>query len=121
MEYVSGKTLTRDGFEEGYIGFENRKIVDKGVGTPPKKTICNGLIVPTFVNAHTHIGDSFIREKDVKLPFIREKDVKLPKNIEELVAPPNGLKHKLLNQASEGEIIDGMKKSIGEMKKTGDP
>lgn len=109
MEYVSGKTLTRDSFEEGYIGFENHRIVDKGVGTPPKKPICDGLIVPTFVNAHTHIGDSFIREKDVKLP----------KNIEELVAPPNGLKHKLLNQASEGEIIDGMKKSIGEMKKTG--
>ena len=62
MEYVSGRILTRDGFEEGYIGFENHKIVDKGVGTPPKKPICDGLIVPTFVNAHTHIGDSFAKE-----------------------------------------------------------
>jgi len=109
MDYVSGKTLTRDGFKRGYIGFDNHKILDKGVGTPPRKPICDGLIVPTFVNAHTHIGDSFIKEKDVKLP----------KKIEELVAPPNGLKYKLLNQASEEDIIDGMQKSIREMKKTG--
>ena len=109
MDYVSGKILTEDGFEEGYIGFENHKIVDRGRKNPPKKSKCNGLIVPTFVNAHTHLGDSFVREKDIKLP----------KNIEELVAPPNGLKHKLLKQASEGEIINGMKKSISEMKNSG--
>jgi len=109
MEYVSGKILTEEGFEEGYIGFENHKIVDRGRKNSPKKSKCNGLIVPTFVNAHTHIGDSFIREKDIKLP----------KNIEELVAPPNGLKHKLLKQISEFEIINGMKKSISEMKNSG--
>ena len=109
MEYVSGKILTDDGVEEGYIGFENHSITDRGKGIPPKKPICKGLIVPTFVNAHTHIGDSFIREKDIKLP----------KNVEELVAPPNGLKHRLLKQASEDDIINGMKKSIDEMKKSG--
>ena len=109
MEYVSGEIFTVNGFQRGYLGFENHKIMDRGKGNPPKKPIRKGLIVPTLVNAHTHIGDSFIREKDIKLS----------KNIKELVAPPNGLKYKLLNQASEDEIIDGMKKSIGEMKRTG--
>jgi len=110
MEYVSGKILTEDGFKEGYIGFENHKIIDRGRKNPPKKSKHNGLILPTFVNAHTHIGDSFVREKGI---------IKLPKNIEELVAPPNGLKHKLLKQTSKEDIINGMKKSINEMKKSG--
>ena len=109
MEYVSGKTLTRNGFEEGYIGFENHKILDKGMGTPPKKPIHKGLIVPTLVNAHTHIGDSFIRKRNLKLP----------RNVEDLVAPPDGLKHRLLKETSNQEIIGGMEKSIDEMKKTG--
>ena len=65
-------------------------------GTSPKKPICKGLIVPTFVNAHTHIGDSFIKKKHIKLP----------RNIEELVGPPNGLKHRLLNVASDKEISE---------------
>ena len=43
----------------------------------------------------------------------------LPKNLEELVEPPNGLKHRLLKEASEHEITEGMKKSIETMQKTG--
>jgi len=82
MDYVSGEILTKDGFTRGYLAFNKKKIVETGRGNPPKKPICKGLIVPSFVNAHTHIGDSFIRDKKVNLP----------KNIEELVAPPNGTK-----------------------------
>ena len=109
MDYVSGEILTDSGFKKGYLGFENKLIVETGKDTPPKKPICNGLIVPTFVNAHTHIGDSFIKDRNVKLP----------KNIEELVAPPNGLKHKLLQEASDEDIIEGMEKSIDIMIKNG--
>ncbi|MCK4902968.1 MAG: amidohydrolase family protein, partial [Thermoplasmatales archaeon] len=96
-------------FESGYIAFEKSKIVETGKGNSPKKPICKGLIVPTFVNAHTHIGDSFIREKNIELP----------KNIEELVAPPNGLKHKLLKETSDEDIIEGMEKSLDTMIKSG--
>ena len=90
MEYVSGEILTKNGFEKGFLGFEKDKIVESGNDHPPKKPVCKGLIVPSFVNAHTHIGDSFIREKNIKLP----------KDIEKLVAPPYGLKHKLLKEVS---------------------
>ena len=109
MDFVSGEILTDIGFKSGYIGFEKEKIVETGKGNPPKKPICKGLIVPTFINAHTHIGDSFIREKKIDLP----------KNVKQLVAPPNGLKHKLLREASDEDIIDGMEKSIDIMIKNG--
>ena len=109
MDYISGEIFTENGFIKGYLGIENRKIKDRGNRNPPKKPICKGLIVPTFVNAHTHIGDSFIRKKNMKLP----------RNIEKLVAPPDGLKHRLLKETSDKEIIGGMKESIDEMTKTG--
>ncbi len=109
MKYVSGKILTEEGFIEGYIGFERRKIKEKNKGNPPKKPISNGLIVPSFINFHTHIGDSFIRNKDHNLP----------RDIEKLVAPPDGLKHKFLKNANQFEIVDGMEESIDIMLKTG--
>jgi len=109
MKYVSGEILTEDGFEKGYLGFERNKIIETGAGSSPKKPLCKGLIVPSFVNAHTHIGDSFIGDKNIKLP----------KDIEKLVAPPHGLKYKLLKEASDEEIIEGMEKSIDSMIQTG--
>ena len=109
MDFVSGEILTDVRFKSGYIAFEKGKIIETGKGNSPKKPICKGLIVPTFVNTHTHIGDSFIREKKIDLP----------KNIEQLVAPPNGLKHRLLREASDEDIIEGMEKSIDIMIKSG--
>ncbi len=109
MEYVSGEILTVEGFKKGYLGFEKNIIIERGNGVPPKKPVYKGLIVPSFINSHTHIGDSFIRKKGVELP----------RKIEDLVAPPNGLKHKLLKEASEQELIEGMKDSIDVMIKNG--
>ena len=109
MDFVSGEILTENGFKNGYIAFEKGKIVETGKDNSPKKPICKGLIVPSFINAHTHIGDSFIKEKNIELP----------RDIEKLVAPPNGLKHKLLKNATENELITGMEKSIEAMIKSG--
>jgi len=109
MRYVAGKILKVAGFEKGYIGFKKNVIIEAGKGNPQKKPICKGLIIPSLVNAHTHIGDSFIKQKNIDLP----------NNIEELVAPPNGLKHRLLREVSDKEIIRGMEKSIKIMKKDG--
>lgn len=105
MDYISGEILTSDGFNSGYIGFEKNSIFEVGRGKPPKKPIYKGFVVPTFVNAHTHIGDSFIKKKQIRLP----------RNIKKLVGPPNGLKHKLLNKVSDFEIIKGMNDSINQM------
>lgn len=66
----------------------------------------NTVIVPAFVNCHTHLGDAF---------------VKLPKkmSVEELVAPPNGYKHKMLREVSEGTQVTAMRSAIAEMERTG--
>jgi cytosine/adenosine deaminase-related metal-dependent hydrolase len=76
-----------------------------GKGSPPQKPFIRGIIVPSFVNAHTHIGDAFIRGKRITLP----RDVKA------LVAPPDGLKHRLLREATEEEIVKGMRTALQEM------
>jgi len=110
MKYVQGKILTKDGFITGYISLEqNQGVFEVRKGVPPEKSIAKGFILPTFVNAHTHIGDSFIRKKHLELPF----------KVKDLVAPPNGLKHRLLKEASEQEILEGIQVSLTEMKASG--
>jgi cytosine/adenosine deaminase-related metal-dependent hydrolase len=58
-------------------------------------------------NCHTHLGDAFI-----SLPQ-REWTV------EELVAPPDGYKHRRLLEASRDEVIKGMRRALAEMRKSG--
>lgn len=103
MEYIEGKILKEGGFEKGWIGFDDN-IIEEGKGKPPKKAITKGLITPTFVNSHTHIGDTFL---------FSMKD-KFPRNIKKLVGP-NGIKHSLLKKARKKEIIEGMNKAIKTM------
>src|SRR4030042_2119556 len=110
MKYVQGEVLTHEGFITGYLCIEQgEKVSDIRKGNAPEKPIVKGLIIPTCVNAHTHLGDSFIGYKHLQLPH----------NVTDLVAPPAGLKHRLLKQASEQEILEGIKKSLVEMTTAG--
>ncbi len=65
------------------------------------------IILPAFVNAHTHIGDSIAKEAGGGL------------SLEELVAPPDGLKHRLLEQASRDELVNAMARSLSFMQRAG--
>jgi cytosine/adenosine deaminase-related metal-dependent hydrolase len=78
-----------------------------------KVTFCNeiirdgrkGTIIPSFINGHTHVGDSFISSE--------------PRgNLAEIVGP-GGFKHRMLLSADENVIMRGMETSIEVMKKTG--
>jgi cytosine/adenosine deaminase-related metal-dependent hydrolase len=110
MKYIQGDILKEDGFFTGYLGFEQREEIPTiGKGSPPEKPVAKGLIIPAPVNAHTHIGDSFIRFKHLHIPH----------SVKDLVAPPAGLKHRLLKGASEQEIIEGIQKSLAEMTSSG--
>jgi cytosine/adenosine deaminase-related metal-dependent hydrolase len=110
MTYVQGEILTADGFTSGYISLEQHDgVFEIQKGTTPEKPVAKGLIVPSFVNAHTHIGDSFIRKKHLELP----------RNVKDLVAPPEGLKYQFLKEASEEEILDGIQTSLAEMDAVG--
>ncbi|MEJ2248720.1 MAG: amidohydrolase family protein, partial [Candidatus Lokiarchaeota archaeon] len=65
------------------------------------------LIIPGLINSHVHIGDSFAKEFGYNRGLI------------EIVAPPNGLKHKLLKSMPEKVILQGIRKSIKEMVNNG--
>ena len=58
------------------------------------------LMIPGFINSHVHIGDNFAKERGFN------------KNLIEIVAPPFGLKHKLLRQTSEDIKIIGIQNAI---------
>ena len=62
-----------------------------------------GLIIPPLINAHTHIADNSI------------KDVGINKTLDELVKPPNGLKHRYLSKCSEDILIEGIKFGLKDM------
>jgi len=65
------------------------------------------IILPAFVNAHTHIGDSIAKEAGEGL------------SLEELVAPPDGLKHRLLAAAERDELVGSMERTLEFMEAAG--
>lgn len=101
---LKGTIIYGDEFEpiDGYITIENGIIQDIEESTVTSDVI----IAPCFVNAHTHIGDSVIKDP----PF-------LP--LSELVQPPNGLKHRILRETSSYDLVHSMKASINDMIHTG--
>ena len=63
----------------------------------------SSLLVPGLINSHIHIGDSFAKEEGFN------------KDLIDVVAPPNGLKHKLLRTISNEIKREGIKKAVLEM------
>lgn len=88
------------------IAIEDNKIVEisKNKVNKCKKIDAKGCIVaPAFINSHVHMGDSIA------------KDVGDGKPIDEIVKPPNGLKHRILDESKPSEVINSMKQSMEEM------
>jgi len=102
---VEGVLLTGRSFEprEGRLVIEDGRIA----AIEEERVASDHLLVPAFVNAHTHIGDSIAKEAGAGL------------SLAELVAPPDGLKHRLLRAAEREELIAGMRRSVRLMASTG--
>lgn len=105
MKYVSGWVLTENGLKKGSIGFEDG-LVQEFTGQRVKDAIARGIVMPTLTNAHTHIGDSFIQEE-------------LRGTVSEIVAPPNGLKHRRLREARREDVVDAMRLTAKRMFESG--
>ena len=88
---------------------EGRVVIDDGniVAIEETATDSDAIICPAFVNAHTHIGDSIAKEAGAGL------------SLDDLVAPPDGLKHRLLRAASTAEKVDAMRRSLRFMARSG--
>jgi len=88
---------------------EGRVVVEDGeVATIEEASVLgDDVILPAFVNAHTHVGDSIAKEAGEGL------------SLEELVAPPDGLKHQLLRDADRAALVSAMARTVGFMERAG--
>ncbi len=102
---LEGQILRGRTFEpvQGRVVVEGGEIVAIEEGSARSEDI----ILPSFVNAHTHIGDSIAKEAGEGL------------TLEELVAPPDGLKHQLLRDSSRAELVAAMDSTISFMDSSG--
>jgi cytosine/adenosine deaminase-related metal-dependent hydrolase len=57
-------------------------------------------ICPAFFNAHTHVGDTLAL------------DLPVSSRLEDLVTPPDGLKHRILSSASRAVMVEGMRAAL---------
>lgn len=65
------------------------------------------IVSPSFLNAHTHIGDSIIKDEGDGL------------SLSEIVKPPKGIKHQALENTDKEIIINSMKSSMYDMLESG--
>lgn len=106
MDCLSGLVLTPDGLEEGYVLIEDGIISEIGSGKPPSRPSASGIIMPAPVNSHTHCADGNVR-------------VSPGMSLEQLVAPPDGLKHRYLENAPDAELADSMRRFAAESHRFG--
>lgn len=102
---LSGTILAGTAYEP----VEGRVIVEDGeiAAVEEGETSSTDIVCPAFVNAHTHVGDSVAKEAGRGL------------SLDELVAPPDGLKHRLLAEADRDELVDSMRRSLRYMERSG--
>lgn len=94
--------------EDAYLVVEADQIID--LGTTPLyegMDLDGALVIPAFVNAHTHIGDGIAKEAGVGL------------SAEEAVSPPDGLKYRYLNELSAEGLSRSLESAIEELLRNG--
>ncbi|MBZ2165579.1 amidohydrolase family protein [Methanobacterium spitsbergense] len=65
------------------------------------------VAAPSLINSHVHMGDSVAKDVGDGYP------------IDQIVKPPNGIKHRILAETSSQNIIDAMQSTIDLMFQTG--
>jgi len=96
---------------EGYICVNNGIITEIG----EERTCSSNIIAPCFVNAHTHLGDSVFKDP----PLGKVSGFRTQKDLDSLVKPPDGLKHRILKETPYKSLIEYMRKSLLDMIETG--
>ncbi|MFM7795941.1 MAG: amidohydrolase family protein, partial [Candidatus Nitrosotenuis sp.] len=97
LQYVHSTSISVSGDKFGKIGQNSAKAID-----------CEGLLLlPGFINMHTHIGDSIA------------KDVTLAGSVDSKIHPVLGAKQRILRQTKPDYLVSFMKNSCLSMIKKG--
>jgi cytosine/adenosine deaminase-related metal-dependent hydrolase len=110
MAYVEGLIYQESGFIKGYIEFNEGEIIDVGstcTKSENNEVLAKGVVLPLLTNCHTHLGDAIAHGRSIK------------GDIESLVAPPNGLKFRILRESNPDELISAMRQAVLRMLSTG--
>ncbi|TLZ54891.1 MAG: amidohydrolase [Methanobacteriota archaeon] len=97
VDILAGAILTEDGFVRGSVSIEDGIILGVSKQRPPN-ALAKGVV--------THIADAIVREE-------------LTGSLEDIVAPPRGLKHRVLASAKDEDLVDGMRGMVQVMARTG--
>ena len=92
---AEGTIVDSHGQRRGWVIAEDGIVSDIGYGDCPVEPDVTGFIVRDVVNMHTHCADYGL-------------DVPPGLSLEELVAPPDGLKHRYLRSASSSDLMGNM-------------
>ena len=84
MVCYAGRVWDGDRFVDGYAIVEGGHVVETGEGFPAD-SVRIGYIMPGLTDGHTHLGDAGLR-------------LDRRYTVEELVAPPDGIKHRYLRE-----------------------
>ncbi len=103
---ISGRIWDGQRFDDGYVVISEEKIKDVVYGEVSKDADITGTILPGIVDTHTHVADAGLK-LDRKY------------TLEELVAPPNGLKHRYLKEANPFDIHQEMSDYIMRLELSG--
>lgn len=94
--------------KDAYIVIELGTIAEIGSGRSYGGTDLRGAFVfPSFVDAHTHIADSIVKEGGIGLPT------------EKAVSPPDGLKYRRLRELSPPALEEALAWAVEELLKNG--
>jgi len=105
MQELAGTVLAGTSFEpvRGRVHVEDGRIE----AVEEAETDSTDIILPAFVNAHTHLGDSVAKDAAVGL------------SLDDAVVPPESLKHRRLRSASREVLVTAMRRTLRYMRRTG--
>lgn len=105
---LAGKDLKP--LRDAYIVVKDKWILDIASGPVPTSEridLNGGLVIPAFVNAHTHMADAAFKDAAIGLPT------------EQAVSPPHSLKYRYLASLTRSDLIAVLRNALDEFCKNG--
>lgn len=108
---VEGSLLDRDGSRRGYARIRDGELVETGaIGTASthgRVRTVRGVVVPSPVNGHTHLGDAVATREPPRA------------TLDEIVRPPDGIKFRLLRDTPVAAKRRAMRGALALMERQG--